>query len=308
MRPADRTFCDVPSVALDPDRPEANECLLAALDAVILSAAHGTPYAPGTPSHAAGAPEALRTALAWYAMGRTQIDMDTGLPVMGQTRVADAGEIPGTLDDGPANRAAITKAIRAVREGGAVPVLLGGDDSTPIPFLEAFRGQDLWIVQVDAHIDWRDAVEGETHGFSSTMRRASEMAHIRGIVQIGARGPGSAREGDVADALAWGAKLYPMRDVHAEGLEAALAEVPEDAAVVLAFDVDALDPALNPGVLLPAFGGLSYPQALEAIETLASRASIVGACFVEYVPERDPAGLGGQAIARIICNLLARLA
>jgi agmatinase len=162
-------------------------------------------------------------------------------------------------------------------------------------------------VQVDAHIDWRDEIDGVTHGFSSTMRRASEMAHVEGIVQIGARGVGSARAGEVAAAEAWGARMFSMRLVHSNGLAPALAAVPQGADVILTIDVDGLDPALCPGVLATAFGGLGYQQMLDLIEGVAARNTIIGATMVEYVPDCDPSGLGAQAAARLLCNVIATL-
>jgi len=130
---------------------------------------------------------------------------------------------------------------------------------------------------------------------------------VRGIVQVGARGVGSARTGELADAKAWGARFFPMRQVHAQGMGPAIAAVPEGAKVVLNFDADGLDPSLCPGVLSPTFGGLGYQQVLDLFEGLAARAKIVGAALVEYVPEKDPAGLGGQALARLVCNLISAI-
>ncbi|MHA1528976.1 MAG: arginase family protein [Alphaproteobacteria bacterium] len=292
------TFCDLPFATLD------------ALDAdvAILGAPHGTPYRPGEASHAAGAPAALRAALGWYDTRRDHIDMDQGGQLLGSAVGVDIGDVPGDpADDGAGNRAAISAAVRAVREAGAAPILLGGDDSVPIPFFEGFAGEPLWIVQVDAHLDWRHEVGGVTHGFSSTMRRASEMAQVAGIVQIGARGVGSARAGELADAKAWGARIFPMRLVHSQGLGPVLAAVPEGARVILTIDVDGLDPALCPGVLAPAFGGLGYQQMLDLIEGLAARGTIIGATLVEYVSARDPAGLGAQAAARLLCNVITAI-
>src|SRR6185369_16761038 len=105
----------------------------------------------------------------------------------------------------------------------AVPVVLGGDDSIPIPVLQAYRDAGpLTVVQVDAHLDWRDEVAGERYGYSSPMRRASEMPWVEQIVQVGMRGVGSARADDVAAAKAWGARIYPAREVHASGVAAVL--------------------------------------------------------------------------------------
>jgi agmatinase len=277
-------------------------------DVAILGASHGTPYRPGTPSHAAGGPAALRGALEWYDTRREHIDMDRGAPLMAKVEAVDLGDVPTDPDDdGSANRKAIREAVAAVRAAGAAPILLGGDDSVPIPFYEGFSGEEIWIVQIDAHIDWRDEVDGVTHGFSSTMKRASEMAQVRGIVQVGLRGVGSARERELATAVEWGAQLFPMRLVHAEGLAPVLAAVPEGAKVALNIDADGLDPALCPGVLSPEFGGLGYQHMLDLFEGLAARARIVGATVVEYVAERDPAGLGGKALARLVCNLISAI-
>ena len=229
-------------------------------------------------------------------------------PVFDGARVVDAGDVPGDLVDGAANRAAIAATTRAIRARGAVPLLLGGDDSVPIPFIEGFddRGAGaLTVVQVDAHIDWRDEVGGVRHGFSSTMRRASEMAHVGAIVQVGARGPGSARRAEVEDARAWGAHLITAREVHRAGIAPVLEQVSEGAEVLLAIDVDGIDPSVVPGVILPAFGGLGYQTMLDLIHGVAAKARIVGADFVEYVPERDPDQRGAQAIARLASNVIA---
>lgn len=296
-RPA-RSFSDVPFATLDE----------LAADVAVFGAPHGTPYRPGTPGHAVEAPAAIRGALEWYSVARSHLDMDTGRPVMGAARVVDLGDVPGSLTDGAANRAAIRATAEAILGAGAVPLMLGGDDSTPIPLLEAYAGREIAILQIDAHIDWRHEVEGVTHGFSSTMRRASEMAHVRRIVQAGARGPGSAREGELADARAWGARLFPMRAIHERGVGPVLEAIPKGAEVVLCIDVDGLDPGLVPGVILPAFGGIGYQQALDLIHGVAAKARIAGACFVEYVPGRDPTGYGAQAIARLAANLIAAVA
>ena len=96
----------------------------------------------------------------------------------GPADACDLGDLPWS-EDSAANRDAIRAAVSAILDRGAVPVLLGGDDSIPIPMLQAFEGRGKFtIVQIDAHIDWRDDVGGERWGLSSTMRRASEMAHI----------------------------------------------------------------------------------------------------------------------------------
>ncbi len=158
----------------------------------ILGAPHATPYRRGESSHSAAAPQALREALTGYARNRDHYDFDLGdLP---PTDVEDCGDVPGDPSDAEGNRNRITDAVRTLLDRRAVPVVLGGDDSVVIPVFRAFEGHGpLMVVQIDAHLDWRDEVHGERYGYSSPMRRASEMPWIRRMIQVGLRGVGSAR-------------------------------------------------------------------------------------------------------------------
>ena len=190
------TFLGLPSCA-SPDQVNAK--------AAILGVPCATPYASVGP-YCAGGPAAIRAAAAPYAANLEHMDFDFAAPLLpgGRQDACDLGDL-GYGDDSASNRAAIKTAVSTVVDRGAVPIVLGGDDSIPIPMLQAFEGRGKYtIVQIDAHIDWRDEVDGERWGLSSTMRRASEMDHIERIIQVGARNIGSARPRDYADALAWG--------------------------------------------------------------------------------------------------------
>jgi agmatinase len=51
--------------------------------------------------------------------------------------------------------------------------VLGGDHSIPIPLMRAYAGAgERCVVQIDAHLNWRDEVNGVHQGLSSPMRRA----------------------------------------------------------------------------------------------------------------------------------------
>ena len=60
-------------------------------------------------------------------------------------RVMDAGDVDGTADDGPGNSARAEAAVRSLLAVGAIPIVLGGDDSIPIPVLRAYAGRDPLI-------------------------------------------------------------------------------------------------------------------------------------------------------------------
>lgn len=302
--PAPDTFLGFPF--LEYTGPEAGPGFDA--DIAIIGAPHGTPYDPGALSHSADAPAAIRAASARDISKRDHHDFDVGGQMLSHPsiRVADCGDVPGDPSDPQGNREAIRLATTHILEAGAVPVLLGGDDSVPIPYLEAFAGRGpLWVVQVDAHLDWRDERGGERLGWSSTMRRISEMDHVEGMVQVGLRGIGSAREEEVAAARDWGSRLVTAAQIHEHGIEAAIALVPEGAQVIITFDCDALDPAIMPGVLSRAPGGLSYSHAVSLISGLARRCKLAGFDLVELSPARDGDGLSALTAYRIVANAIS---
>ncbi|NGM46632.1 arginase [Rhodobacter sp. SGA-6-6] len=261
-----------------------------------------TPY-PGEGFHCAGGPAAIRAAAAASGADLSHVNFDLGGPVFpGAVDAVDAGDLPQEEGDPAGNRARIFGAVSQVLDRGGVPFLLGGDDSVPIPMIEAFgaRGKTYTILQIDAHIDWRDEVGGERLGLSSAMRRASEMGHVERMVQVGCRGIGSARPGELQDALDWGVEFVPAGEVARDGVWRAADLIPEGAEVILSLDLDALDPAAMPAVIARTAGGLSYWQVLELAGAVAEKARIAGFAMVEFMPGRDIDGQGATLAAQLL--------
>jgi len=276
----------------------------------VIGVPHGVPYPNRAPmAGCADAPRAIRHRSARLAGFIGHHDFDTGramLPNAG--RIVDCGDVPGEPADGPGNAGRAEATIRTLLERGATPIVLGGDDSIPIPVLRAYAGREPMIVlQVDAHLDFRDDVGGVTEGYSSPMRRASEMKHVTRVVQVGLRGVGSARPADVADARAAGGLLVTARELRERGVTWVLEQLPEGAALFLAFDLDGLDPGLCPAVSAPVPGGLSWDEAGDLVSGAASRCRVTGAAFTELVPERDPSGYSALVATRLVIRLLSAL-
>jgi agmatinase len=293
------TFLGLPAVTAE-DLPNA--------DVVVIGAPCATPYASVGP-YCKDAPAAIRAASAAYSGIRHHHNFDLGGPMLVEgTNAADVGDVPWDDTAYEANRAAIRHTCESVLASGAVPVVLGGDDSIPIPVLQAYADHGpITVVQIDAHIDWRDEVQGERWGLSSTMRRSSEMTHVGEMIQIGRRGVGSARPADLAAAEARGVHFFSARDVHRGGVGAILEQVPIDGNVFITVDVDGLDPSLVPGVIGPEPGGLTYFQAIDIIDGVADRARIVGFDVVEFVPERDVNGIGALTTFRLAAHAIGRI-
>lgn len=298
------TFMGVPSADLSASRPGIG----------ILGVPLATPYA-STGDYAADAPQSIRDAMATYAAARDHYDFDLGGLLLGAPNqpsgiadIFDYGDMSVSSDDFAANRSSITNAVRTLRESGAIPVIMGGDDSIPIPVIAAFDDcAPLHVLQFDAHIDWRDEVDGERQGLSSNMRRASEMPHVTGITQVGARGIGSARPGDAEDAIAWGAKLFPMPVFDEQGMDAVISTLPAGYNLFINLDIDALDPSIMPAVIGPSPGGLNYRQVATMIAKAAAKCRIVGFSMAEFFPRLDTTGHSALTAGRLICNAIGRI-
>jgi agmatinase len=276
----------------------------------IFGAGHGSTYPGKDSSGYALAADAIRAASQDDAALVEHWDFDLGGPLFDGKPICcvDLGDLPTIMHDNAGNRALIETKTREALALPAAPILLGGDCSVTIPFLAAFaeRGP-VWILQIDAHIDWRDEAHGERYGYSSPMRRASEMPHIAGIVQVGLRSVGSARLADIEAARRYGSRFVTAREVHAQGVEAALRHLPEGARIVVTLDCDSLDPGVMPGVAARTPGGLTYTQAIDLIAGLGGRARIEGFDLVELYPPADIDGLSALTAARLLVNAIGAI-
>lgn len=285
---------------------------LATLDAhvAVLGAPFGVSYGMrGVTSGAADAPAAIRAQSARFGHGHYlrhyDFDLEGELFAGRNIRVVDCGDVVADPRDISGNQRRITDATRVILERGAVPVVLGGDDSIPIPFFRAFEGRGpLVVAQIDAHLDFRDEVEGEREGYSSPMRRASEMPWIEHIIQIGMRGVGSGRTSDVADAVTAGNIIVRAHDAHTRGVDWVLDQIPVGANYLITIDLDGLDPSVAPGVGAPAPGGLSWDEVSGIVRGLATRGRIAGLDVVEIMPSLDINGITSLVATRLILNAL----
>ena len=130
-----------------------NACL------AVFGAPHGTPY-PGIDNRVhQKAADAFRLAVKADGEWLDHHDYDFGGKLVPEDsrKAVDLGNLPTRSKDGRGNRRKIRAATEAILAAGAVPVLFGGDDSVPVPFIEGFaKSPPITILQIDAHIDWRE--------------------------------------------------------------------------------------------------------------------------------------------------------
>ena len=103
-------------------------------------------------------------------------------------------------------------------------------------------------------------------------------------------------------------EFYSGHDVNRDGLAPILDSIAEQSNVIIALDIDGLDPSVVLGVIGRAPGGLSYWQTAELIHGVAGKARLSAFNLVEFMPERDVEQLGALVCARLVANVLGAVA
>jgi len=251
----------------------------------------------------ATAPAAVRRVAEQFIGELHHYDFDIGGPVFeeGDLRLSDAGDVPGDPYDVPETAAAATRTVSGMVERGIVPLVVGGDHSIPPLVVAALRDRGpIDVVHIDAHLDFRDEVNGVSGGYSSPIRRLRELPWVGTIVQAGLRGPGSARTQEVEAALEAGNLLFTAETIHERGVEPVLETLEPGRGVYLTVDIDGIDPGTAPAATWPAPGGLTYTQMVQLLRGIVARGPLAGMDVCEYAPARDVNDLTALFIARLL--------
>ncbi|MBE7558881.1 agmatinase [bacterium] len=162
--------------------------------------------------------------------------------------------------------------------------------------------RDLTIVQIDAHCDLIDQLEGEQWSHGTVMRRL--LAHGCRFIQIGVRSLSKEEyllaQGNPNIDIYYAHELHQRR----QALLSRLADLTGD--VYVSFDVDGLDPSVIWSTGTPQPDGLSWQEAMAVLRALFSnrRCCIRAADLVEFIPDPNPPGCDTTA-CKIISRMLA---
>jgi agmatinase len=264
----------------------------------------GTQYRPG----ARFGPRAIREASTLFSFGHAgayDFEDDVVYLPAGEVTIVDIGDADIVHTDTEKSHANIEYGVRRILAAGALPLVLGGDHSVHAPVIRAFDEQDaVHIVHIDAHLDFVDERHGVRYGHGNPLRRASEMAHVTGMTQMGIRNVSSSNRADYDDAREAGSDILSVRDVRRLGADGVLRRIPEDARYYVTIDIDGFDPSIAPGTGTPRHGGFLYYALLEIMQGLAKQGDIVGIDLVEVAPDYDHSGITAMLAAQLLMNML----
>lgn len=211
-------------------------------------------------------------------------------------KVFDSGDIELCFGSAESALADISARTAEILSDGKLPLLIGGEHLVTLGIFREVQKKhpDVHIIHFDAHCDLRDDYLGAKLSHACVIRRCHDIIGDGRIHQFCIRS-GEREEFRFAE------KHTDMHKFTLDGLAETIAEI-GDKPIYFTIDLDCLDPAYFCGTGTPEAGGISFPQLLEAIQTVCS-GNIVGADINELAPMLDTSG----ASTAIACKTLREL-
>jgi arginase family enzyme len=262
------------------------------------------------------APDAIRRYSIFYSVHHNRgwyPEVDRDLVLHDRIKVLDYGNVEVLPSDTDETLRRGREKVADIVKAGALPIVLGGDHTTPIVTLPSIlenRPGNIGVICLDAHMDLSYTEEAWA---SVEWAKAFESGKVlpENLVLIGVRSNRNTQfEKEVASQL--GIKVFTIDEVKKSGVEDVISEAIEIAnrgtqGLYVSVDVDCMEPSLVPGQKAPEVWGLTVDEYMQMLRTL-SREKLVGFDICEMTPDYDVNGISAQFCARSVVEVLAGLA
>ncbi|MCD6157993.1 MAG: agmatinase [Euryarchaeota archaeon] len=205
--------------------------------------------------------------------------------------IHDMGNI-GEFGDPSSMIEAVEFTVSKIVSENKFPIGLGGEHTITVGAVKGItkEGEDLFVVSIDAHADFRDEYLGDKYSHACVMKRISELVGTENIAIIGVRSLSSEEIEFFDKVTSRGANLlmYSPLDIRTLGMHRVLNEIERASRgkfIYLTLDMDGIDPAYAPGVGTPEPLGLDPYTVSMIIERLSSK--LIGFDVVEVAPPYD---------------------
>jgi arginase len=216
----------------------------------------------------------------------------------------------------------IAAEVEHVIADGNFPLVVGGDHSCAIGTWSgvhralASRGP-TGLIWIDAHMDahtFATTESGQIHGMPLAALLGHGDAALTEVAGSEAKllpehvcvvGVRSYEKGEAALLQRLGVRVFEMAEVRARGLAAVVSEAlaiarSSTAGFGISIDLDALDPAEEPGVSTPVPGGLHLGELSDALTQVRGDPGFVALEIVEYNPCRDRDHVTAEAAGALL--------
>lgn len=262
------------------------------------------------------APDAIRKYSLYYSVHHNRgwyPEIDKDLVFLDYLKLADYGNVEVVPEDIDETILRAQKKVGDIVKAGAVPIVLGGDHTTPIPTLRAIlenRDKPIGLISFDSHLDLSYTKDCWA---STEWARAFETGKVnpKNFVLIGIRSNRNTHfEAQVAELL--GIRYFTIDEVKNRGMKAVVEEtlnIVRDGTdcIYVSLDIDVMEPSLVPSQKAPEVWGLTVDELMQGLRTL-SREKLVGYDVCEMTPDYDINGIGAQFCARTVVEILGGLA
>jgi agmatinase len=191
----------------------------------------------------------------------------------------DSGDL---YDEGTADEMVVSveEEARRIIGAGKFPVVIGGEHSITPPVVKAFD-EEISVVIIDAHLDYRDEYQGLKNSHACAHKRVADIVGKGNVFAFGVRSISDDEDSEEA-------RFVDAFRIHERGcrqeFEEALSGLKEGP-VYLSLDIDGIDPAYAPGTGTPEPFGLTPFDVRYVINRLGNR--LVGFDVVEVCPPHD---------------------
>ena len=172
---------------------------------------------------------------------------------------------------------------------GAFPIFLGGEHGI-LPGILRGCPEKVTLIQIDAHADLRDELDGEPYSHACAISRSLDEGTL-GVYQVGIRAYCKQEADYISNddrVNTWFAKDILNPSTGQGSWSDWLNKISQiKGPVHLTVDIDGLDGSLVPATGTPVPGGLTFWHVVQTIETAFSKCDIISADVNEIVPQND---------------------
>jgi agmatinase len=169
-------------------------------------------------------------------------------------------------------------------EKNKFPIALGGEHSITPGVIQAFPN-DIAVLSLDAHLDFRQNYENEPYNHACTIRRIADFIDIKNIAMLGIR---SAEKKEFEDAKNLGLFFVDSFDIKKSGIKEILGKTKDylgNKKIYFTLDIDVFDLSYAPGTSTPEPFGLTQWDIFECIDFFSNQ--FIGFDIVEVCPPYD---------------------